>query len=67
MHIGDQAECPQCKRSSRVVWISKDGKTAGIQCPASHSLADYPDSKLGQFTRTSTKTSKRMVFITETK
>jgi len=66
-HIGDSTPCPGCKRASRIVWISKDGKTAGIQCPASHSLADYSDSKLNPFTHSSGKTSKHMVFITDIK
>ncbi|MGB9925461.1 MAG: hypothetical protein ACPLIG_02210 [Candidatus Bathyarchaeales archaeon] len=29
-------EMPQCARMGRIVWVSHDGKTAGIQCPASH-------------------------------
>jgi len=63
--IGDSAPCPGCKRASRIVWISKDGKTAGIQCPASHSLTDSPDAKLRPFIHSSGKTSKHMVFITD--
>jgi len=50
-----------------IVWISKDGKTAGIQCPASHRQASRPASKLGALKRPQSKTSKNMVFITEIK
>jgi hypothetical protein len=63
--VGDQTECPECKRSSRIVWVSKDGKTAGIRCPASHSLTNRPESRLGSVTRPQPKTSRNMVFITK--
>jgi len=66
-HVGEHAECPECKRASRIVWVSKDGKTAGIQCPASHSLADHSDSKLTAFSHSASKTSKHVVFITKIK
>jgi hypothetical protein len=65
--IGDHAECPECKRIGHVVWVSKDGKTAGIQCPASHRQTSRPASRLGTLKRPQSKTSKNMVFITENK
>jgi hypothetical protein len=65
--IGDQTECPECRTTSRVVWMSQDGKTAGIQCPASHSLAEYAKSGFALSANSSRKTSRKMVFITEIK
>lgn len=65
--VGDCAECPECNRMGRIVWVSKDGKTSGIQCPASHRLTSRPASRLGTAERPQSKTSKNMVFITENK
>jgi len=65
--VGDHAECPQCHRMGRVVWVSKDGVTVGIQCPASHTLTNRPDSRFGTLARPQSKTSRKMVFITEIK
>lgn len=67
VNLGDHAECPECKRMGHVVWVSKDGKTAGIQCPASHRQTSRPASSLGTLKRPQSKTSKNMVFITENK
>ena len=67
VNVGDHTKCPECNRISRVVWISKDGETAGIQCPASHRLTSRPDSRLGTLKRPQSKTSRNMVFITEIK
>ena len=55
MNISDQIKCPKCSRIGRVVWISKDGKTAGIQCPATHSQMSRPTSKLGSKATSSVK------------
>jgi ribosomal protein S17 len=67
VNVGDHVECPECRRMSHVVWVSKDGKTAGIQCPASHRLTSRPASRLGTVERPQSKTCKNMVFITESK
>jgi hypothetical protein len=64
-NVGDQAECPECNRTGRVVWVSKDGKTAGIQCPASHRMTNRPISKFGTFQRPQSKASRNMVFMIE--
>jgi len=45
--IGDHKKCPQRDRIVCVVWISQDGKTAEIQCPASHRLTNRPVWKFG--------------------
>jgi hypothetical protein len=65
VHVGDHAECPECYRMGHVVWVSKDGKTAGIQCPANHRLTSRPASRFGTVERPQSKTSRNMVFITE--
>jgi len=63
--IGDPAKCPQCSRIGRVVWISQDGKRAGIQCPAYHSQLRRSDSKFGSTMRSKTRPGKNMVFLVE--
>ena len=65
VHVGDTAKCPECNRVDHVVWISEDGKKAGIQCPASHRQATRPNSRLGSLDRPKSKASRNMVFITE--
>ena len=65
--VGDHAKCPECHRIGRVVWVSEDGKTEGIQCPASHRLTNRPSSRFGTFARPQSKNSRNMVFITEIK
>jgi len=67
VHLGDHVVCPECSRMGHVVWVSRDGKAAGIQCPASHRLTNRPDSRLGAAERPQSKNSKNMVFITENK
>ncbi len=47
LKLGDRARCPQCNEIGRVVWISKDEKRAGIQCPKRHNQMSRGPSKLG--------------------
>ena len=61
--IGDHAKCPQCDRMGHVVWVSQDGKTAGIKCSATHSQMNRPNSRLGSNDRPQSKSSKNMVFL----
>jgi hypothetical protein len=65
--VGDLAKCPECNRMGRVVWVSKDGATAGIQCPANHCQTSRPASKFGTVARPRSKNIRNMVFITEIK
>jgi hypothetical protein len=67
VNIGDHTKCPQCTRIGRIVWISQDRKTAGIQCPASHHLMNRPVSKFGSTARPQSKTGKNRVFLMEIK
>ena len=51
----------------RVVWVSKDGKTAGVQCSAVHSQLSRPSSEMGSKARPLSKAGKNMIFIIEIK
>lgn len=62
--IGDSAQCPECTRMGRIVWVSQNGKIVGIQCSASHFVDSYSDSY--GFKRSSSKTSKNSVFLVKT-
>jgi ribosomal protein L44E len=66
-NVGDRAKCPQCDKIGRVVWISQDGKTAGIQCAAIHRQMNRPESKFGSNSRPQSKANKNMVFLVEIK
>jgi len=62
--LGDQKSCPECKTLGRVVWISQDKKTMGVQCNKSHREASRPASRYGATIVLSTKTRKNIVFLT---
>ncbi len=63
VNIGDQAQCPECETIGRVVWVSQDRKTMGVQCRRSHG-ANTTDSRFGATAVSSTKTKKNVVFLT---
>jgi len=63
--IGESVRCPQCHELGRVVWVSQDGKRAGIQCPGRHSQISRGHSKFGSNVRPQTKPEKNMVFLME--
>lgn len=65
LKIGDSVRCPQCHETGRVVWVSQDGKRAGIQCPGRHSQISRGHSKFGSDARPQTKREKNMVFLME--
>jgi hypothetical protein len=62
--IGDEKMCPECKNTGRVVWVSEDKKTMGVQCRASHREAVRAGSKFGATKVPSTKSKKNVVFLT---
>ena len=62
--IGNLAQCPQCTRMGRIVWVSQNGKIIGIQCSASHRLESYPNPY--GFTRSPSKANKNSVFLVKT-
>ena len=62
INVGDRTKCPQCDKIGRVVWISQDGKTAGIQCQMNR-----PESRFGSNARPQSKANKNMVFLVEIK
>jgi len=59
--IGDHAQCPECIRMGRIVWVSQNGKIVGIQCSASHLRDSCPDSY--GFKRAPSKANKNSVFL----
>ncbi|MCJ7762844.1 hypothetical protein MUP38_05250 [Candidatus Bathyarchaeota archaeon] len=63
VNVGDRKKCPECNNIGRVVWISQDKKTMGVQCP-SHTVASRPKSKFGATVDPSTKTVKNVVILT---
>jgi hypothetical protein len=63
VNIGDHTKCPQCSRIGRVIWISQDGKQAGIRCLGHHNQLSRGISKYGSAARPLTKTQKNMVFL----
>jgi DNA-directed RNA polymerase subunit RPC12/RpoP len=65
--IGEEIRCPKCYTKARIVWISKDSKTAGIKCPASHRQLSRSNSSLGSATRPQSKWGKNMVFLVDIK
>ena len=65
--VGDQTKCPQCDATARVVWLSQDKKTMGVQCPASHRETRRAESQYGAtLAAASTKTKKNVIFLTAT-
>jgi hypothetical protein len=62
--VGDPSKCPECATMGRVIWISQDKKTMGVQCRASHREASRPESKKGVTVVRSNKTKKNVVFLT---
>jgi len=63
VNVGDQMKCPECETIGRVIWISQDKKTMGVQCHASHREASRPESKFDGTVFSSTKTKKNVVFL----
>jgi hypothetical protein len=59
----DRMKCPLCNRDGVVVWVSKDKKQVGIQCPASHNHRDRGPSKYGSTARLKSRPRRNMVFI----
>jgi glutamine synthetase type III len=66
VNLGDQLKCPQCSRIARVIWISHDGKQAGIRCSGHHNQMSRGVSKFGSVARPQSKTQKNMVFLVDT-
>ena len=62
--VGDAKKCPECENTGRVVWISGDKKTMGVQCRASHQDARRADTKFGATIVSSGKSRKNVVFLT---
>ncbi len=59
--IGDFMQCPQCSRMGRIVWISLNRDTIGIQCSAIHHIEN--SSNYYGFTHPPSKAHKNTVFL----
>ena len=64
VQIGDYAQCPECTRQGRIVWISQNRQIVGIQCSASHSAESRPNSY--GFSKKPSKANKNSVFLVKT-
>jgi len=64
--LGDYVKCPHCGAVGRVVWVSQDGKGAGIRCPGRHSQLSRGPSQFGSAMRPQTRAQNNMVFLVET-
>ena len=62
--VGDAKKCPECENTGRVVWISGDKKTMGVQCRSSHQDVRRADTKFGATIVSSGKSRKNVVFLT---
>jgi hypothetical protein len=49
----------------RVVWVSQNGKKAGIQCPANHRQMNSSNSKYGSQANSQSKANKHVVFLVD--
>lgn len=61
--VGEEIRCPVCCGIAKIVWISKDFRTAGIRCPASHRQLSRPKSQLGSTARPESKCGRNLVFM----
>jgi hypothetical protein len=62
--VGDSSKCPECTTMGRVVWVSGDKKTMGVQCPASHSETSKSKFKFSTTAVKPTKNRKNVVYLT---
>jgi hypothetical protein len=62
--IGDSMKCPECANMGHIVWVSKNGKTVGVQCSESHNIGGRVDSY--GFKRAASKVNKNSVFLVKT-
>jgi hypothetical protein len=65
VNVGDPMKCPECETIGRVVWVSQDKKTIGVQCHASHQELSRTGFTFGANVSHSTKTKKNIVFLTK--
>jgi len=43
--VGEQYRCPECGSGrAKIIWISEDGKTIGVQCPNASSHLHKKDA-----------------------
>jgi hypothetical protein len=60
--VGDLVKCPKCGNYSRVIWFSKDVRTAGVRCFSSHRFTPRRDLASTPMTREN-RIVKNIVFL----
>jgi hypothetical protein len=63
VEIGDWIRCPKCGNYSRVVWVSKDGETAGVRCSSSHRFTPKSNWISTPTNRKNVRFEKNIVFL----
>jgi hypothetical protein len=61
--VGDLVRCPKCGKYSRVVWVSKDGQTAGVRCSSRHRFTPRRNLLSTPTNREDSRFEKNMVFL----
>jgi hypothetical protein len=63
VEIGDWISCPKCGNYGRVVWVSKDGGTAGVRCSSRHRFTQRRNLISTPTNRENIRFEKNMVFL----
>jgi hypothetical protein len=63
VEIGDWISCPKCGNYGRVVWVSKDGGTAGVRCSSRHRFTPKRNLISAPTNRENIRFEKNMVFL----
>jgi hypothetical protein len=63
VEIGDLIKCPKCGNYGRVVWVSKDGETAGVRCSFRHRFTPRRNLISTPKNRENTRFEKNIVFL----
>ena len=61
--VGDLVGCPKCGKHSRVVWVSKDGRTAGVRCSSRHRFTPRRNLLATPTNKENSRIEKNMVFL----
>jgi hypothetical protein len=63
VEIGDLIKCPRCGNYGRVVWVSKDGQTAGFRCSFRHRFTSRRNFVSTAKNRENIRFRKNLVFL----
>jgi hypothetical protein len=65
VEIDDLIRCPKYGNYGRVVWISKDGQTAGVRCSSRHRFSPRNPVISTPATREHARFEKNIVFLVD--